>query len=80
LAAAQVEVDLAELYADTGIDLSVLPPVSTPAQIANALGITEGSLGQDRYRNRGITYVKFGRRVRYLRVDVARYLAAQRSA
>ena len=80
LAAAQAEVDLAELYARTGVDLSVLPAVSTPAQVARVFGISESSLGQDRYRNRGIPYVKFGRRVRYLRVDVARYLADNRSA
>nr|WP_232425857.1 helix-turn-helix domain-containing protein [Mycobacterium sp. JS623] len=43
------------------------------------MATTEAALAQDRYRRGGIPYVKFGRRVRYLRADVARYLAANRS-
>lgn len=73
------EGELSRLFTDTGIDLSVLSAVATPRELAPVLGITESSLAQDRYRRIGIPYVKFGKRVRYLRADVARYLAAHRA-
>ena len=74
------EAELATLFVETGIDLSALPPVITPAELAPVLRSTVDALAQDRYRRVGVPYVKFGRRVRYLRADVARYLMAHRTA
>ena len=71
--------ELVRLASDTGIDMSVLPAVATARELAPLLGTTEASLAQDRYHRSGIPYVKIGRRVRYLRTDVARYLAAHRT-
>lgn len=73
------ENELARLFIDTGIDLSTLPAISTSRQLAPVVGTTEAALAQDRYRRCGIPYIKFGRRVRYLRADVARYLMTNRS-
>ena len=72
------EINLADITDDTGIDLSVLPPVSTADELAPILKTTAAALAQDRYRGRGVPFVKHGRRVRYLRADVARYLADNR--
>ena len=74
-----VDAELAQLYNKTGIDLSLLPAIMTPEQLAPAIHVTVGSLAQDRYRNRGIPFIRVGkRRIRYVRTDVARYLAANR--
>lgn len=70
--------ELTKLYADTGIDLSHLPVFMNAEQLAPAIGVTVGSLAQDRHRNRGIPYIRMGRRIRYVRAEVARYLAAHR--
>ena len=70
--------DIAQLYENTGIDLSELPPVATASELAPILRTTEPALAQDRYRGIGVPYIKHGRRVRYLRADVARYLIANR--
>ena len=78
VAALLVDDELTKLYADTGVDLSVLPAIMTAAELAPVMGTTVSALGQDRYRNQGIPYVKFASRIRYLRSDVARYLAANR--
>lgn len=59
-------------------DLGVLPTVSTPKQVADFVQASVDSLAQDRYRGRGIPFVKIGGRVRYLREDVLAYLAANR--
>lgn len=75
----QTDQELSRLYIDTGIDLSTLPVMAKARELAPVMGTTEAALAQDRYRGGGIPYVKVGRRVRYLRVDVARYLAANRS-
>jgi len=64
--------------ADLLIDLDVLPPVATPKQVANFVQTTEAAMSQDRYRGRGIPFVKIGGRVRYLRQDVLDYLGAHR--
>jgi hypothetical protein len=74
------DAELAKLYNETGIDLSLLPAVIMPEELAAALRTTVGALAQDRHMRRGVPYTKYGRRVRYLRADVARYLAANRSA
>ena len=63
----------------TGVDLSALPPVMSTQVLAPVLGVTPEALAQDRYRGSGIPYVKLGRRVRYLRADVARYLVTHRT-
>ncbi len=55
-----------------------LPPIVTAAQLAPVLHTTTDALAQDRYRRRGIPYVKIGGRVRYLRADVLNYLATNR--
>jgi hypothetical protein len=73
------DAELAKLYTDTGIDLSMLPSIMTAEELAPAIRSSVGALAQDRYRNRGISYIRMGRRIRYARADVARYLAANRS-
>jgi hypothetical protein len=70
--------ELAKLYIDTGIDLTTLPAVMTAEVLAPVVFSTVGALAQDRYRGGGIPYIKMGRRVRYLRTDVCRYLLANR--
>ena len=79
-AAAMADAELAKLYADTGIDLSMLPSIMTAEELAPAIRSSVGAFAQDRYRNRGIPYIRMGRRIRYVRADIARYLAANRSA
>ncbi len=70
----QADAELAKIY----IDLSQLPPIMTAAILAPALDTTVEALANERYRKTGIPYVKYQKRVRYLRVDVARYLIANR--
>lgn len=72
------DAELTKLYNDTGIDLSPLPAIMTATELAPAIRSSEGALAQDRYRNQGIPYIKMGRRIRYARAEVARYLAANR--
>lgn len=55
-----------------------LPPVAKPEQVAEVVQTTVDALAQDRYRRRGIPFVKIGGRVRYLREDVIAYLNANR--
>jgi hypothetical protein len=59
-------------------NLDELPEVMTTPQLAGFMQTTENSLAQDRYLGRGIPFVKFGKRVRYLRNDVLDYIAANR--
>ncbi|MGE5694091.1 MAG: hypothetical protein ACM4D3_02325 [Candidatus Sericytochromatia bacterium] len=73
------DAELMRLYNDTGIDLTGLPAIMTAAELAPAIRSSEGALAQDRYRNRGIPYIRMGRRIRYVRTEVARYLAAKRA-
>jgi hypothetical protein len=73
----RADAELAELYAKTGIDLSMLPAVMTAEELAPAIRSSVGALSQDRYRNRGIPYTRLGRRIRYARAEVARYLLAR---
>jgi hypothetical protein len=77
-AAYLAEAELAKLYADTGIDLSVLPAIATPEELAPVIRRSVGALATDRYRNVGIPYIRMGRLIRYVRADVARYLTANR--
>lgn len=57
---------------------SDLPAVATASQVAAVMQTSVDALAQDRYRRRGVPYVKIGGRVRYLREDVIAYLAANR--
>lgn len=43
-------------------------------QTAAKVGVTPGSLRQDRHRGVGLPYIKFGSRVRYRIADVDAYL------
>ncbi len=61
-----------------GLSADLLPPVATAKQLAEFLHTTEASLAQDRYLRRGVPYTRVGRRIRYLRDDVLRYLSANR--
>jgi hypothetical protein len=70
---------LAELAA-TGIDIDAIPPVMDTEQLASLLNMTPNAVQQARYRDMGIPYVKVGNRVRYLRLDVARWLLANRKS
>ena len=55
-----------------------LPEVLTPPELAAFMRTTTTSLAQDRYTGRGVPYVKFGKRVRYMRSDVLAFLASNR--
>ncbi|WP_422745172.1 DNA-binding protein [Mycobacterium sp. WMMD1722] len=55
-----------------------LPAIATAAQVADFLQTTVDALAQDRYRRRGVPWIKVGGRVRYLREDVLAYLHANR--
>lgn len=59
------------------VPLKELPPIATAAQVAAVLQTTVDSLAQDRYRRRGLPFVKIGGRVRYIRADVLAYLRSQ---
>jgi hypothetical protein len=61
------------------LDLDLLPCVATPAQVAKVIQTSPASLAQDRYRGRGIPFVKIAGRVRYLRQDVLDYLTSNRA-
>jgi hypothetical protein len=60
------------------LKLQELPEVATPDDVARVFHTTVGALAQERCMGRGLPYVKVGRRVRYLRVDVVEYLEASR--
>ena len=60
------------------VALEDLPPVAKAEQVAAVVQTTVDALAQDRYRGRGIPYLKVGGRVRYLREDVLNYLSANR--
>ncbi len=67
---------VAQMEAQVPIEL--LPPVSMPEHVAKVLHTTVDALAQDRYRRRGVPWTKVGGRVRYLRTDVLKFLAANR--
>jgi hypothetical protein len=72
----RADAELTQLYNKTGIDLSMVPPIMKAEQLAPAIGSSVGALAQDRYRKRGIPYIKMNRSIRYARAEVARYLLA----
>lgn len=55
-----------------------LPALATPAQVAEVMQTTVDSLAQDRYRRRGLPWIKVSGRIRYSRNDVLAYLSANR--
>jgi hypothetical protein len=63
---------------DSAIDLSEYRAVMEPEQVAEVMGVTVGSLANDRFRGVGIPYTKHGNRIRYLRADVRQYLLDHR--
>ncbi|MGZ3385530.1 MAG: helix-turn-helix domain-containing protein [Isosphaeraceae bacterium] len=74
-----LERELLAFYQEIGVDFAELPPVMTAQQVAPLLGMTVDALSQDRVGgNPIIPYVKLGRRVRYLRRDLIRFLLANR--
>ena len=73
------EQELKDLFQATGIDIASMPPIMNTEQVASLLEMTTCALEQARYRGLGIPFVKVGNRVRYLAVDVARYLLANRN-
>ncbi|CAN5524317.1 hypothetical protein BH09ACT7_BH09ACT7_08520 [soil metagenome] len=56
------------------MDLDQLPSVMTPPQLAGYLQTTPAALAQDRYLGRGVPYTRVGRRIRYLKEDILKYL------
>lgn len=56
------------------MDPDEFPPIMTAAQLAAWLQTTPAALAQDRYLRRGVPYTRVGRRIRYLRDDVLKYL------
>jgi hypothetical protein len=59
-----------------GVTAINLDELLTPRQVAEYLGTTEQVLAVDRYRCRGLPYVRVGRRIRYRAKDIAAYLDA----
>lgn len=72
------EVAAAAADLEAQVPLELLPPVSMPEHVARVLHTTVDALAQDRYRRRGVPWCKVGGRVRYLRTDVLKFLAANR--
>lgn len=52
----------------------------TPAQVSTETGIPERTLSQWRYLGKGPRFARFGRHVRYSRVDLGEWTAAQLAA
>lgn len=74
MATSKDKLELSKLFSDNGLDLTVLPPIMTPEELAPVLKTTTNSLAQDRFRGVGVPYIKHGARIRYLRADVGKYL------
>lgn len=53
-----------------------LPALMTTAEVAEFIRASKQSLDQDRYLNRGLPYIRIGRKIRYRREDVLKYLDA----
>lgn len=60
------------------MDPGLLPPLLTADQLAELLQTTAAALAQDRYQGRGVPYTRVGRRIRYLKEDVLKYLQDNR--
>lgn len=76
---------MADLIADLLAEMErqvpehLLPHIAKAEQVAAVVQTTPESLAQDRYRRRGIPWTKVAGRVRYLRADVLKYLAENRT-
>lgn len=55
--------------------LEELPQFPTAAQVARFFQVSEASLAQDRYLNRGLPYTRIGKRIRYVRDGIEKFLA-----
>lgn len=53
-----------------------VPELWSEKRTAEQLGVSPGSLRQDRHRGIGLPFVRLGRKVRYRAEDVAAYIAA----
>ena len=53
-----------------------LPVLMTTAEVAAFIRASKQSLDQDRYLGRGLPYVRIGRKIRYRREEVLKYLDA----
>lgn len=58
--------------------LADLPPILTPKQLGQLLGKSEDALACERWKGIGVPFTKYGRRVYYLKADVAQFFAAHR--
>jgi hypothetical protein len=56
------------------IAMDALPPLLTPAELADLMRTTTNSLAQDRYLGRGVPFIKNGKRVLYARTAILAYL------
>ncbi|ORB87514.1 hypothetical protein B1987_13735 [Mycobacterium kansasii] len=55
-----------------------LPALMTTAEVAEFIRASKQSLDQDRYLGRGLPYVRIGRKIRYERAAVLKFLADNR--
>ncbi|MGV0648747.1 helix-turn-helix domain-containing protein [Mycobacterium kansasii] len=53
-----------------------VPVLWSEKRTAEQLGVSPGSLRQDRHRGIGLPFVRLGRKVRYRAEDIAAYIAA----
>ncbi|WP_039828406.1 helix-turn-helix transcriptional regulator [Nocardia testacea] len=53
-----------------------LPELLTEREVAELVGTSPGTLRQDRSADRGLPYVRIGRRIRYRADDIEAYLDA----
>jgi hypothetical protein len=60
-------------------ELIEAPEYMTPVETAEVMRTTENKLAQDRYLERGLPFIKVGRKILYARADVVAYLAAGRT-
>ncbi len=52
-----------------------LPLLMTTAEVADFIRASKQSLDQDRYLGRGLPYIRIGRKIRYQREAVLKFLA-----
>jgi hypothetical protein len=55
-----------------------LPALMTTAELADFIRASKQSLEQDRYLGRGLPYIRIGRKIRYEREDVLKFLEDNR--
>ncbi|WP_142278448.1 helix-turn-helix domain-containing protein [Mycobacterium europaeum] len=55
--------------------MDALPALMTTAEVADLIRASKESLNQDRYLGRGLPYVRIGRKIRYRREDILKYLS-----